>query len=125
MGEGAAMTAGEHLVALSGLGAVTAGQHLLAIIAGGGVSQTIYASQFTVRIDTPDITVATLAKRLARPAERSSVTPKTSEKKKLAPAVFTQTPCGVVHAEQEQTVVRTGDKSQIVTFKPTRHEINH
>lgn len=79
------MTAGEHLVALSGLGAVTAGQHLLAIIAGGGVSQTIYASQFTVRIDTPDITVATLA----------------------------------------QTVVRTGDKSQIVTFKPTRHEINH
>lgn len=119
------MTAGEHLVALSGLGATTAGQHLLAITAGGGVPQTIYASQCTVRVDTPDVTVATLAKRLARPVERPSVTPGASEKKKLAPVVFTQTPCSAVHAEQEQTVVRTGDKSQIVTFRPSRHEVNH
>jgi len=107
------VTAGEHLVSLSGLGAATAAQHLLAIVAGGAAT-TIFATQMTLRVSTPETVVVTRAKRSARAAETPKPAPKPSVRKKSI-AVMTPIQETVVLTETDQLFIRTEDRSTIIT----------
>lgn len=111
------MTAGEHLVSLSGLGAATAAQHLLAIVAGGAAT-TIFATQMTLRVSTPETVVVTRAKRSARAAETPKPAPKPSVRKKDI-TVSTQTQETAVLTETDQLFIVTGDRSETLTFAPS------
>lgn len=53
------MTAGQHLVALSGLAGVSAAQHLLAITAGTGTGPgaTVFVDRMTLSVEIPKLTV--------------------------------------------------------------------
>ena len=110
------MTAGEHLVSLSGLGAATAAQHLLAIVAGGAAT-TIFATQMTLRVSTPETVVVTRAKRSARAAETPKPAPKPSVRKKSI-AVMTPIQETVVLTETDQLFIVTGDRSETLTLAP-------
>lgn len=107
------MTAGEHLVSLSGLGAATAAQHLLAIVAGGAAT-TIFATQMTLRVSTPETVVVTRAKRSARAAETPKPAPKPSVRKKSI-AVMTPIQETVVLTETDQLFIMTEDRSTTIT----------
>jgi len=118
------VTAGEHLVSLSGLGAATAAQHLLAIVAGGAAT-TIFATQMTLRVSTPETVVVTRAKRSARAAETPKPAPKPSVRKKSI-AVMTPIQETVVLTETDQLFIKTGEAVKTVrndllnTFTKTR-----
>lgn len=107
------MTAGEHLVSLSGLGSATAAEHLLAIVTGGA-ALTIFATQMALRVDTPETTIVTLAKRTAQTAEAPQATPKVSVRKKDI-TVSTQTQETAVLTETDQLFIRTEDRSTTIT----------
>lgn len=111
------MTAGEHLVSLSGLGSATAAEHLLAIVTGGA-ALTIFATQMALRVDTPETTIVTLAKRTAQTAEAPQATPKVSVRKKDI-TVSTQTQETAVLTETDQLFIRTEDRSTTLTFAPS------
>ena len=118
------MTAGEHLVSLSGLGSATAAEHLLAIVAGGA-ALTIFATQMTLRVSTPETVVVTRAKRSARAAETPKPAPKPSVRKKSI-AVMTPIQETVVLTETDQLFIKTGEAVKTVrndllnTFTKTR-----
>ena len=118
------MTAGEHLVSLSGLGAATAAQHLLAIVAGGAAT-TIFATQMTLRVSTPETVVATRAKRPARSTEAPKPAPKPSVRKKSI-AVVTPIQETVVLTETDQLFIKMSEAVKTVrndllsTFTKTR-----
>lgn len=110
------MTAGEHLVSLSGLGSATAAEHLLAIVAGGA-ALTIFATQMTLRVDTPETTVVTLAKRTAQTLEAPRAAPKVSVRKKDV-TVSVQPQETAVLTETDQLFIVTGDRSETLTLAP-------
>ncbi|MFA7290887.1 MAG: hypothetical protein WC023_01440 [Rhodocyclaceae bacterium] len=104
-------TAGEILVALSGLTGVSAGEHLLAATAGNGM---IYANRFSVQIQEATTTVTRRTKVATQPAEK----PATQVHRAAAPskyvsvctsreriAVMTQTDCLIVTQRSAGTTV--------------------
>lgn len=118
------MTAGEHLVSLSGLGSATAAEHLLAIVTGGA-ALTIFATQMALRVDTPETTIVTLAKRTAQTAEAPQATPKVSVRKKSI-AVMTPIQETVVLTATDQLFIKMSEAVKTVrndllsTFTKTR-----
>lgn len=73
-------TAGQRLVALSGLPSGSAAAHLLAITTSGGTGATILASRFTLRVEQPQVVAVRRAKHSFVAKDRENPTRATSVK---------------------------------------------
>lgn len=102
------MTTGEYLLSRSSLPSGTALAHLLAIQAGSGQG-TVFASHFSVQIDTPSLVVSRKVKRTVQSEARTApvVQPQPAKPQKNV-AVLTTTPSAIAFtAPDEMTVFST------------------
>lgn len=111
------MTTGEYLLSRSSLPSGTALAHLLAIQAGSGQG-TIFASRFTVAVETPSLIVTRKAKRTVQsesPAASPTVQRRTTKPRKNV-AIFSTTPTAVTFtAPDEITVFSTTQRAVATT----------
>ena len=110
------MTTGEYLVANSTLPSGTALQHLLALQIGTGTGsgQTIFCSQFNVRLDQQELVVTRRAKRRVQAAPVESAPKQIEGKKDIA--VLYRVPSMTVFAESpdELTVQQRTSRSVVL-----------
>lgn len=110
------MTTGEYLVANSTLPSGTALQHLLALQIGSGTGsgQTIFCSQFNVRLDQQELVVTRRAKRRVQAAPVDAAPRKVANAKDIA--VLYRVPSMTVFAESpdELTVQQRTSRSVVL-----------
>ena len=112
------MTTGEYLVANSTLPSGTALQHLLALQIGTGTGsgQTIFCSQFNVRLDQQELVITRKAKRRVQAAQVEAAPRQIEGKKDIA--VLYRVPILTVFADgPEEIIVQQRTSRSVVLHK--------
>ena len=108
-------TAAQRMLALSPLaGAHSARAHFLAITQGTGTDRIIFASQFSVGIEEPQIFAVQRPKRESRGDFRPAVSRLSGDEKRKDVSVFTREAALSVLTEIDDLVIQQGSTESVV-----------